>query len=328
MTKLGIRFRGLWLAMALCLVCHPALAQNNDWPKAIAAVGKQAQLYIDYGMKKSGIGSIQQAVGVAGLYQDVEKHRCAILGRMLGKLHVIAELERFDYPPLSDSLDPLEAIQIGVSLDNWVYEAKTALAQSEPERINTWNLDCVGTLVAEGEGIRSDRPEADIESDGENLTFYGNIDAGFYDRFLAALDQYPETRQISLGSGGGSVKDALLAGREIRRRGLNTTLFGNCYSACPLVFVGGVERILWASVRHDFGFHRLATRDGSTLPDDHAIYRLIADYLTEMGVDAETYIGWMQSADPTDMYSPEPWDLCNPGITTFVQRICNQDGNF
>lgn len=306
----------------------PSKAQNNDWPKAIATVQKQATSYIDYGMKKSGIGSIQQAVGAAGLFQDVEKHRCAILGRMLGKLDAITELERFDFPPLNDQLDPLEAIQIGVSLDNWVYEAQTALAQSETDRINTWNLDCVGTLVAESEGIRSDRPEADIESDGESLTFYGNIDAGFYDRFVQALDQYPETKQISLGSGGGSVKDALLTGREIRRRGLNTTLFGNCYSACPLVFVGGVDRILWASVRHDFGFHRLATRDGQTLPDNHTIYDLIAAYLVEMGVNAETYIGWMQSADPSDMFSPEPWELCKPGITTFVQRICNRDGNF
>lgn len=313
---------------ALLLIAAGASAQNNDWPKAIAAVERVAAEYIDYGLKNSGSSSIQQAVGVVGLTADVEKHRCAILGRMLGRVEVIAELERFDYPPLSQDPDPFQAVEIGVSLDNWVWQAKTALEQSEAERINTWNLDCVGTLVPATEGIVSERPEAVVSDDGHTLTIYGNIDAGFFERFMAALNAAPTVKEISLGSGGGSVKDALLAGQEIRARGLDTVLFGNCYSACPLVFVGGVNRTLWANVRNDFGFHRLATRDGTALPDDHAIYGLIGDYLSEMGVDAPTYIGWMQSADPSAMYSPEPWDLCEPGVTTFVQRICNAEGKF
>lgn len=328
MTKTNALVLGLTLTFATILTAPQATAQNNNWPKAIAAVEKTAGQYIDFGLRESGSTSLQQGIGIIGLTQDIEKHRCAILGRMLGKIEAIAELEQFDYPPMSSDLDPYEAMMIGASLDNWVGSAKAALEQSEDERINTWNLDCVGTLVPASEGIASDRPDAVVSADGGTLRFYGNIDAGFFDRFLEELNKHPNVREISLGSGGGSVKDALLAGREIRNRGLDTVLYGNCYSACPLVFVGGVNRILWATVRHDFGFHRLSIRDGSPLPDDHAIYGLIAEYLVEMGVDAETYIGWMQSADPSDMYSPEPWDLCEPGVTTFVQRICNADGNF
>ncbi len=311
----------LWLPSAL-------MAQNNDWPKAIAAVSARSEAYITYGLRESGAGSIQSAIGVIGIFADIEKHRCAILGRMLGKIDVIAELERFDIPPLSQNPDPYLAVEIGVSLDNWIAEARTALAQSEAERINTWNLDCVGTLVPESAGIVSDAPDAQFVADGTALRIYGNIDSGFHARFLETLNANPDIRMIELGSGGGSVKDAIEAGREIRRRGLETRLFGNCYSACPLVYVGGSERTIWANVRHDFGFHRLATRDGAALPDDHPFYDLIASYLAEMGVDAETYIGWMQSAAPESMFSPQPGELCAPGIATFVQRICNADGTF
>ena len=219
-------------------------------------------------------------------------------------------------------------MEIGASLGNWVGEAESALAMSEGERINTWNLECVGDWVAADAGIANAEPDANIVADGTVLRIYGDIDSGFHDRFLAALDANPQVTVIELGSGGGSVKDALAAGREIRQRGLNTQLFGNCYSACPLVFVGGVNRVLWAYVRHDFGFHRLATRDGAALPDDHAFYGLISDYLTEMGVDAPTYTGWMQSAAPEDMFTPSPEELCAPGIATFVQRVCNAEGTF
>lgn len=300
-----------------------ALAQNNDWAKAIAAVTKTSDAYIEYGLRELGSGSVQQAVGVAGVFTDIEKHRCAILGRMLGQIDVISELETFDYPPLKDRPDPFEAVEIGVSLSNWVGEAKTALAQTETERINTWNLDCVGTLVPQDAYVASPAPQADIAADGTTIIVYGDIDRGMYDRFMGVLRANPDTKSVALGSGGGSVKDAIEMGREIRKRGLDTVLEGNCYSACPLVFVGGTERTVWAAVRHDFGFHRLAVRGGTVLPDDHAFYGLIADYLSEMGVDAETYIGWMHSAAPEEMYNPQPVELCKPMIATFVQRICS-----
>lgn len=317
------------LRLLIALLFLPALAwgQNNDWPKAIKAVEAKSQAYIDYGLRTSGTTSVQQAVGMIGITLDIEKHRCAILGRMLGKIDEIAELERFDIPPLSQRPDGFLAVEIGASLGNWVGEARKALGQTESQRINAWNLDCVGTLVPQSAAIQSSDPDADIVADDTVLRVYGNIDSGFHDRFLAALDANPLTRTVELGSGGGSVKNALAAGREIRKRGLGTQLFGNCYSACPLVFVGGAERILWAAVRHDFGFHRLSTRDGAPLPDDHAFYGLIGDYLTEMGVDPVTYVGWMQSAAPTEMFTPEPGALCAPGIATFVQRICNAEGS-
>ena len=253
-----------------------------------------------------------------GLELDIERHRCAILGRRLGKIDAVAELEDVDLPPLNEALSGYDAVNIGSSLANWVREAERALDQTETEQINTWNLDCVGSWVAADAGIRHDAPEAAFDGGA----VYGDIDSGFFERFLAHLNANPNIDQIALGSGGGSVKDAILAGREIRRRGIETTLYGNCYSACPLVYVGGTNRTIWAEVKHDLGFHRLSLADGTALPDDHEFYGLIADYLEDMGVDSATYIGWMQSAGPESMFTPDPWTLCDAGIATWVQRIC------
>lgn len=320
------------LTLLLCLAT-PGIAQNNDWPKAIAAVEAASDRYIDYGMVKSGVTSIQQAVGVVGISRDVEKHRCAILGRLLGQLDAVAEVELLDYPPLNDNLDPYEAISFGVSLSNWVGAAQSLLETNEADRINTWNLDCVGEMgIPAADGIHHDAPEAQFryEATGvSNILFvYGDIDAGFHERFLAALDKTEDLREVYLGSGGGSVRDALLAGREIRARGLNTVLNGNCRSACPLVFAGGVERTVWANVRNDFGFHQLALGDGTALPADHPAYDLVAAYLTEMGLDAALYLSWMMKAPPSDMYSPEPQEWCDPNLATFVQRICSKGKRF
>jgi len=313
------------IACGIIALASAATAQNNNWPKAIAAVSQKAEAYTAFGLRKTNSTSVQQAIGMIGLTLHVERHRCAILGRMLGKIDEIAAIEQFDMPPINDALDGFEAMEIGSSLSNWVGEARRALEADEAERVNVWNLDCAGHFdIPVTARLGSAAPEAqfDFDAGGKILFVYGDIDSGFADRFDAALAQWPDVAAVALGSGGGSVKDAILAGQTIRARGLTTRLHGNCYSACPLVFAGGVERTLWADVRHDFGFHRLSTRDGTTLPDDHAFYDLIADYVSEMGVNPDIYVGWMHAAAPDDMFHPEPHALCEPVLATFVQRIC------
>ena len=63
------------------------------------------------------------------------------------------------------------------------------------------------------------------------------------------------------GSGGGYIDEAMKAGAYIRRKELGTTLYINCDSACPLVFMAGVERLNW-SPYPKLGFHQIYTPDG------------------------------------------------------------------
>jgi hypothetical protein len=242
---------------------------------------------------------------------------------MLGKIETIAELEKLEYPDISSDADTVSLAYFANELNVWVEEAKRALATNEPDRINRWNLDCVGGQgIPRSAQIGNAAPEAQFVRDGAVLRVYGNIDSGFYERFMIELERAPGLSVVELGSGGGSVKDAIQAGREIRRRGLETILQDNCYSACPLVFAGGTSRTVWVTRTGDFGFHRLATRDGISLPDNHAFYELIGEYLDEMGVDKDIYIKWMQSAEPGGLYTPTPQQLCEPNLATFVQRVC------
>ncbi len=310
--------------LLMIVLSSTVMAQNNNWPMAIAAVSESAAAYQDYAEAKSGNG-LGGMVGQIGAALDIERHSCAILGRMLGRLDEIAALEKIDYPTLNNQLDDYEAAMFASSLKNWVGMAKWALALNEADRINRWNLDCVGQM-----GIPASAPISHESSDAlfaydrqtGQLTVYGDIDTGFYDRFLKQLVRSDGVKEVLLGSGGGSVRDAIMAGREIRKRNLDTTLSGNCYSACPLVFAGGKNRTVWAVVRHDFGFHQVSLRDGEAVPDDHPVYETIAAYLTEMGVDAQNYLSWMYRAPPTDMYIPDIRATCAPKLVTFVQRIC------
>ena len=88
--------------LAICLFLPTALsAQNNDWTTAIKAVRATSEAYIEYGLRETGTTSVQGAIGLIGMALDVEKHRCAIIGRMLGKIEEIAEIEQFDYTGLT-----------------------------------------------------------------------------------------------------------------------------------------------------------------------------------------------------------------------------------
>lgn len=303
------------------VVAHSATRVGADeWTSAIANVKAEVQAYHDY--LYATAGSI--SAGVMYAPYGYAEHRCAILGRMLGQPELIRNLETFEYPLRDGTVDTYELQLFAASLSLWVDAAEWAVGADESERINTWNLDCAGRYgIPLSAMMLSSRPEADFEYDSgtRRLSVYGDIDFGFVGRFQAALQAYPDAREVALGSGGGSVRDALLAGNLIRQRGLDTTIFGNCYSACPLVFAGGVNRNLWASAAR-LGFHQIYVGQGAALPFDDPIYQVVNQYLSEMGANPDIVIPWMWSAPPGSMFVPEPRDMCTSQIATFIQRIC------
>lgn len=299
----------------------PVGAEEVQWRQAIAAVTSSAQAYWDYGKKLDQSNTLGTMYGGFGY----DQHQCAILGRMLGFESEIKSLEKFDYPPMNEKSDSTELLIFSEFLNNWVSAATRAVESSESQRINVWNLECVGKLgISRSAYLVSDQPNADFKTDGDMLIIYGDIESGFYKRLLSALDSNPGVTQVGLGSGGGSVVDAILSGYEIRKRGLNTTLWGNCYSACPLVFMGGVQRYLMAN-ENRLGFHQVYTGKGVPVAFDDEVYTIIDSYLSNMGVDSQTAISWMQSSPPESMFEPEVGLLCLPKVATFVQRICNSN---
>jgi len=297
--------------------------QADSWDEAIATVEKSAAEYFDYAVE---VGGTSWAGSMYNGYMSQE-HECAILGRMLNHAEAIKHLEEFDYPPMDSRSDPHDLLVFSISLENWVAAARWAKKATVDQRINRWNLDCVGQFeIASTLFMESGKPEAEFEVDGRQLHVYGDIDAGFAQRFEQALSANPTIAEVTLGSGGGSVRDALIAGLLIRNRGLDTTIYGNCYSACPLVYLGGTHRAVWAAP-YRLGFHQIYTGEGVPIPFDDQLYRLVAQYVAEMGGDPSLVLAWMYSAGPSEMYEPEPEELCAANVATFVQRICGRDMN-
>lgn len=307
-------------AILLLYLVSPSLgfSQEISWKTAIDRVERSSRQYRDFAVEVGGTSW----AGTAYNGYHFSRHQCAIVGRMLEQVDAIQEIESFEYPPMDATSDPHALLVFSISLENWTVAARGALEMNRDERINIWNLECVGEMgIPTDRFMESSQPNAAFEFDGRTLFVYGDIEPGFFDRFSTELDAHAGIQEVALGSGGGSVRDALLAGLEIRKRRLSTTIYGNCFSACPLIFMGGEKRILWASPKR-LGFHQIYTNGRNALPPDDLIYNLTSQYMSSMGVDPQIVIPWMLSAGPNEMFEPNVSDLCTPGVATWVQRVC------
>jgi hypothetical protein len=160
---------------------------------------------------------------------DIPQHSCAILGRMLGKMNLIKHLEKV-YP--TTSVDGEEFRLAAISLGNWAHTAEFLLKMDKSRRIKSWTLDCVGRMGIPASAYISDYGAATFfDVDEQTLRILGDVESGFPNKLFSAIKENPKIKYVALGSGGGSVLEALTAGRIIRKLRLETTLWNNCYSA-------------------------------------------------------------------------------------------------
>lgn len=248
---------------------------------------------------------------------------------MLGLGNYVTHLEHMPEPELSDNMsedDLMGLMHFSRSLSNWVRVAKYLLEKSEDDRKYIWNLNCVGKQgIPDGVYLELENGAAGFRVSGRDLFVLGDFEPGFFDEFKEAILENPGITRVVLGSGGGSVSDALKPGLLIREQGLETTLSDNCYSACPLVFIGGVQRAIW-SPYPKLGFHQIYRGEGEAIAFDHLTYQVVAQYAKEMGVDAYFLISKMRAASPLEMNEPNLEQLCESNIATWIQRRCFGSG--
>ena len=301
-------------AIFLATIAFPAQAIANQWDEAIAKAEKRAQNYHD---RATALGFPVHA-GTMFNELDVSVHACSILGRLLKRESLIKHLEQ-KYP--NQSKDGSDFRYAAISLDNWALTARRLLKLDEPRRIEAWNLDCVGQHgIPAGAQIVSRRSTAFFDRDGNVLRILGDVNGGFAEKLRIALKANRGVDTVALGSGGGSVLEAVSAGRIIRANGLETTLWNNCYSACSLVFLGGTRRTIW-SPYPKLGFHKMST-NGVAIPANHPAYAGVAKYAGEMGVEWSVLIKAMLSAEPSSMKYLSHDEMCASRITTWIQRSC------
>ena len=127
---------------------------------------------------------------------------------------------------------------------------------------------------------------------------------------------------VMLGSRGGSVHDAMQAGGHIRQRGLQTELFGDCESACPLMYLSGQEPRIARLPLHRLGFHQISAR-GKAIPLDSPIYETVGAFIEAMGVDSAFVLKAMRSTPPEEIHFPDYQSLCDANVGWFYGN-CTQ----
>lgn len=296
---------------ALCLYAFPATAKT--WQEAIVDVEALKYEYQETIFRRTGEWPSGWQ-GAMNVLRDADMHFCAILGRRLGFKDYIGHLEP---PQPSHGSDIWDLTLHTVSLANWVSAAVNVGSLNPTRRAQFWNLECVGQgLVSNNLSV----PVPDFtwfEVQNYQLQIYGDILPGFSQKLEEALNQNPNVTTISLGSGGGSVYEAIRAGIIIRQRGLDTQLYGSCMSACPLVFYGGVNRSMFRFSQR-FGFHSVSS-DGVAVPISDPVYQDIFDYISIMGGDPRLFIATMLKYEPSDMGFVTPYEECQMGLATWWQ---------
>lgn len=272
------------------------------------------------------IGTMYNEIGVP-------EARCFAKGVLLGMEGLVAHLDDDGNPDLHTrtSENAHEVRVLALTHLNFAGVIEGHLGQDRDELVLEWNLDCPGkhgipeTARLEQTGTVSFYK---IMNEGRVLMVLGDIEAGFADKVISALQANPTVKTVSLGSGGGFVMEAMRAGEYIRLHGYDTVLWNGCFSACPLVFMAGNNREIW-SPYPELGFHQVSRSDGSAVSLDDPVYGGITRYLVRMGIDHRLVLLNMWDSPPNEMTRIAGHDtgLCDAKVVTWIQRRCHNDSH-
>lgn len=163
-----------------------------------------------------------------------------------------------------------------------------------------------------------------FDLDGEVLRLTGQIAEGDGARFAEELTRLaPPPATVALLSPGGSVMDALAIGRAIRAAGIDTVVEEGaaCFSACPYVLAGGVERQVHRAAQ--VGVHQHYFGENTYLPAFVAVEDIqrgqgeVMAYLDTMGVSPLVMRHGLETP-PDEIYILLPEELAGYDLATGI----------
>ncbi len=155
------------------------------------------------------------------------------------------------------------------------------------------------------------------DASGEILRFEGEITFGLIARLRQELAMHDALRVIELTSPGGNVYEARGAAQLIAASELDTTVVGDCSSACTLLFMGGRSRRLSAGAR--LGFHGYGLAAEMHLPgyDIAAAEEKDRAFFLTRGA-SPAFTARMFQTPARSMWFPDPQTLRDAGVLTPV----------
>ena len=147
---------------------------------------------------------------------------------------------------------------------------------------------------------RPPRPGVYLSPDEHEIVISGEFVPGLERRFRRVLDSSFKVRVVRLFSHGGYVTVAGRIRNDIRERGLDTLVSGQCASACTIAFMAGQRRVLARGGQ--LGFHSFSLRgresDRTTQEMElhYGYYGLDQDFVARIGRTPATSV-WYPSAE-------------------------------
>ncbi len=150
-----------------------------------------------------------------------------------------------------------------------------------------------------------------VTNEGRTLILDGALGMAAATRVKAALEQNAALRTVVVAGPGGRVGPAYQIARLIRARGLDTRVEHQCYSACTVVFLGGVRRSI--GPRGELGFHRLSFpgMDEGELADAN---RALRDFMAFAGQVSAPFIRKVMETPAESIWIPTPEELLEAGV--------------
>lgn len=134
--------------------------------------------------------------------------------------------------------------------------------------------------------------------------------------FERAIEQFGAPHTLILSSNGGSVTEALLIARRINSLGINTYIPANagCYSACAMIFLGGVVRI----ADGELGVHQVSSSTGDLESGQISISDIL-ETLNKFDVPNDLLVNMFRTP-PDQMYVLSPEEKIKYAFVTGAQR--------
>ena len=316
-----MRFAVLIHSVLLMVVCaamedahasgYEAVRENITRSQNLAQRYLQAADRIDGGL---GAGKVFR-------HADKREHYCSILADLLQVPETVPEEYMLEDPGLLSN-EPYQLRLYGQSLQNYAELAFSLIPQGDFSLRYLWNLNCWSRFEL-SRHFTDDRYQDYVVSttpDRKTLRIVGDIRSGLFGAIARRITVHSSIQNVELGSFGGNVYEAIKIGELIRKKGLNTVLSNNCFSACTLIFLGGVERQIPAP-HYSLGFHRVTSR-GWPVPENDEVYDAIREYAERMVGNGDAIVRANLTGDGFDYFMFDRQALCTNGIATLVERHC------
>lgn len=172
-----------------------------------------------------------------------------------------------------------------------------------PQLMEMWDIDNGDTKLADLRIVVAD--------DARTLIIDGALGIDAATRVKDALDAHPEVRTVAMGGPGGRVGPAYQIYRLIATRRLETRAEGACFSACTIMFLGGVRRTL-APFSY-LGFHRLQFPGMDEAELGEANRQLRDFMIVRAGINV-AFVSKVMDTPPESIWVPSFKELLEAGV--------------